>query len=141
VSGQSILTYSLAAVVYASRPLGRYTSLIFSSYTSYRLNSGSSLTSFTAPSRAQKAFGGFRERHTSEPSLATYTSTMYGWRMLIGLCFIASTIHGNLRSVSAISINLSLRSSHFFIQSTPNVYSKDFLKRIAVFKAAHGDVA
>ncbi len=29
----------------------------------------------------------------------------------------------------------------FFIQSTPNVYSKDFLRRIVVFKAAYGGVA
>jgi hypothetical protein len=38
----------------------------------------------------------------------------------------------------AISTNLSLRIAHFFTHSPPNVYSKDFLKRIVVFKPAHG---
>jgi hypothetical protein len=47
--------------VYASRPFGLYTSLIFSSYSSYRLNSSSNLTPLTKPFWAQKAFGGVRE--------------------------------------------------------------------------------
>jgi hypothetical protein len=58
--------YSLAVVVYASRPFGLYTSLIVSSYTSYRLNASSSLASLAAPPRAQKAFGGVSERHASD---------------------------------------------------------------------------
>jgi putative mRNA 3-end processing factor len=41
-------------VVNVSRHFGLYTSLIFSSYTSYLLNVSSSLTSFTAPSRRFK---------------------------------------------------------------------------------------
>jgi hypothetical protein len=63
---------------------------------------------------------------------------MYGWRMFVGLCLTTSTIHGYLRITFAISTSLSLRTSHFLTQSTPNVYSKDFLKRIVVFKPAHG---
>jgi sarcosine oxidase delta subunit len=90
-------------VVYANSPLGRYTSLVLSSYVLYRLNSSSSLTSFTAPFRAQKAFDEVRERHTSDPSLETYTSTVYGWRMFIGLCLTTPTIHGNLCITLAIS--------------------------------------
>ncbi|MFZ8839252.1 MAG: hypothetical protein ACO2PM_10150, partial [Pyrobaculum sp.] len=69
-------TYSFAAVVYASSCLGRYSSLIFSSYASYLLYASSSLVSLTAPFWAQKAFGGFRERQTSDPSLVTYASTI-----------------------------------------------------------------
>ncbi len=61
-----------AAAANASRPFGLYTSLIFSSYISYQLNSGSSLVSFTALSRARYAFGGFREGHVSGPSLTMY---------------------------------------------------------------------
>jgi hypothetical protein len=83
--------------------------LIFSSYVSYRLNSSSSLTSLTAPSRAQYAFGGFSEIHASDPSTATYASTVYGWRMLIGLCLIISTIHGNLLNTFAISTSLAAK--------------------------------
>jgi hypothetical protein len=58
--------------------------------------------------------------------------------MLIGLCLTTSTIQGYLRRTFAISTSLSLRSSHFSTYSTPNVYSKDFLKRIVVFIPAHG---
>ncbi len=58
--------------------------------------------------------------------------------MLTGLCLTTSTIHGNLRITLAISTSLSLRIAHFYTQSTPNVYSRDFLKRIVVFEAAHG---
>jgi hypothetical protein len=53
---------------------------------------------------------------------------MYGWRMLIGLCLTTPAIHGNLHITLAISTSLSLRIAHFFTHSTPNVYSKDFLK-------------
>jgi hypothetical protein len=53
--------------------------------------------------------------------------------MLIGLCLITSTIHGNLCSVLAISINLSLRSSHFLTHSTPNVCNKVFLNAYSCF--------
>jgi hypothetical protein len=61
--------------------------------------------------------------------------------MLIDLCLTTSTIHGNLRITLAISTSLSLRIAHFLTHSPPNVYSKDFLKCIVVFKLAHGDVA
>jgi hypothetical protein len=37
----------------------------------YWLNASSSLVSLATPSRAQNAFGGFRERHDAEPSTAT----------------------------------------------------------------------
>jgi hypothetical protein len=73
---QSILTYSFAPAVNAIRPFGRYTSLILSSYGSYRLNTSSSLTYLTAPFWVQYALGGLRERHVTEPSTATYASTM-----------------------------------------------------------------
>ena len=63
--------YSLTAVLNASRPVGRYTPLILSSYTSYRLNSSSSFTSFTAPFLAHYVFSWLRERQTSDPSIAT----------------------------------------------------------------------
>ncbi len=68
-------------MVNASNPFGLYTSLNLSSYTSYLLKASSSLVSLVAPSRAQKAFDEVSESHASDPSLATYTSTMYGWRM------------------------------------------------------------
>jgi hypothetical protein len=58
-------------VVNANSPFGLYTSLILSSYTSYLLKVSSSFASFTAPSRAQKAFGGVGERQASDPSLHT----------------------------------------------------------------------
>jgi hypothetical protein len=43
--------------------------------------------------------------------------------MLIGLCLTTSTIHGYLRITFAISINLSLRSSHFLTHYVPNAPS------------------
>jgi hypothetical protein len=47
--------------------LGLYTSLIFSSCSSYRLNSSSSLVSLAKQFWAQNAFGGFRERLGAVP--------------------------------------------------------------------------
>jgi hypothetical protein len=64
--------------VNANNPFGLYTSLVFSSYVSYRLNSSSNLTFFTAPFWAQKAFGEVRERHVSDPSFATTPVTEVG---------------------------------------------------------------
>jgi len=46
--------------------------------------------------------------------------------MLIGLCFITSTIHGNLLNTLAISTSLSLRITRFLTHSTPKALSSGY---------------